>query len=69
MMNRSNPKLHRELVSFPLDDPQSTLRFSDRLTRENGEAIDDTQRVIFEDQRFLYLSLSKGDIVPPDLLP
>lgn len=43
-----NTDLWNRLEAFDLDDPETGLKFSDRLARENGWSGDFTKRVIRE---------------------
>jgi uncharacterized protein (TIGR04222 family) len=64
-MNQHQPDLYRQIQDFQLDDPQSKLRFSDRLAREQDWSIGYTRSVIEEYRRFLLLSVVAGHIVTP----
>jgi len=60
-----NTALWQKLESFPLDDPSSGLRFSDRLARENGWSAAHSSGVIAEYRKFLYLCATAGHPVTP----
>jgi len=60
-------ELWDKVKSFELDDPQSSLSFTDRLTRENGWKIQYTTRTIYEYKKFIYLLLiSRHPLTPSD---
>ena len=66
MMNeRDKTELWARLKDFDLDDPESKLRFSDRLARENGWTEAYTLRVLEEYKRFIYLCRVAGHPVTP----
>ena len=64
-MNQHQRDMYRQIQEFQLDDPQSKLRFSDRLAREQGWSIGYTRSVIEEYRRFLVLSVVAGHTVTP----
>jgi hypothetical protein len=53
------------IVAFQLDDPGSSLPFSQRLARENGWSRHYAIRVIVEYKRFCYLAMTTGHSVSP----
>ena len=66
MMNeRDKTELWARLKDFDLDNPESKLRFSDRLARENGWTEAYTLRVLEEYKRFIYLCRVAGHPVTP----
>lgn len=62
---RSQPNLYRAISEFQIDEPHSTLTFTDRLARDNGWASDYARRVVEEYKRFAFLSVVAGHIVAP----
>ena len=55
------------ILSFPLDDPKSGLKFSTRLAQENQWSSDFTSRAITEYRRFLILCAEVDHpVTPPD---
>ena len=60
-----DPQLWSRIESFPLDDPSSGLRFSERLARENGWSAAFTESVLKEYRKFIYLCASSGHAVTP----
>lgn len=53
---RSDPSLFNRLAVFTLDDPNASLTFSDRLTRENGRSRAFAIGAIDEYRKFVYLA-------------
>lgn len=52
---------------FPLDDPQASFSFTDRLARENGWDLPYAIRAVNEYKKFMFLiSLGKGPLTPSD---
>lgn len=57
--------LRERLEHFDLDVPNSHLKFSERLARENNWTIRHARRVIVEYKRFLELAVTAGHTVTP----
>lgn len=47
--------LWERIAAFELDDPDSSLMFSDRLARENGWTKEFALRAVFEYKRFMFM--------------
>ena len=59
--------LWNKIQAFPLDDPGSSLCFSDRLARENGWDLKFTLRAIEEYKRFMFLiCIAQHPLTPSD---
>jgi hypothetical protein len=66
-MTEEQQSIWNKIKGFELDDPTSSLMFSDRLSRENGWTVDYTLRCIFEYKRFMFLIfISKHPLTPSD---
>lgn len=57
--------LRERLDRFDLDDPDSRLKFSERLARENNWTLRYARRVVAEYKRFLELAVTAGHTVTP----
>lgn len=57
--------LYDRIRSFPLDEPDSELKFSRRLARENGWSQDYADRVVLEYRKFAFLAVAAGHPVTP----
>lgn len=66
-MDQSELNLLEKLMSFELDDSNSSFTFSDRLARENDWSLEYSIRAIHEYKRFIYLIIiSKEPLTPSD---
>lgn len=66
-MNVNQLKLWNQIKSFELDDPDSSLSFTDRLARENGWTIEFSIRAILEYKKFIFLlTISNHPLTPSD---
>jgi hypothetical protein len=66
-MNDKEMKLFEEIQAFKLDDNSTSLKFSDRLARENGWTKTYTQRVIDEYKKFIFLCcITDSGVTPSD---
>jgi hypothetical protein len=63
--HREDDPLWARIKDFSLDDPGSTLSFSQRLARENGWSRYYASRAIEEYRKFCYLAMSAGHPVTP----
>lgn len=54
---RLQPSLYRAISEFQIDEPGSSLTFTDRLARDNGWSADYARRVVEEYKRFAFLSV------------
>ena len=64
-MNRNHTDLLNQISKFEIDHGGETLRFADRLARENGWRRDYAQRVVDEYKRFIFLAMTAGHQVTP----
>lgn len=65
----SNPVLWGALASYAFDPPEATVRFEDKLSRENGWSRSFGRRAIEEYRRFLYLTAeSRQPVSPSDVI-
>lgn len=66
-MNTSQQELWRQILQFPLDDPEAAFSFSERLARENDWSLDFALRVSLEYKKFMFLvSLHEEALTPSD---
>jgi hypothetical protein len=66
-MNPQNAELWERLQRFSFDETGTSLRFVDRLAKENHWSLERAGRAIEEYRRFLYLAATAGHPVsPPD---
>jgi hypothetical protein len=52
------------ILSYEIDDPQSSFKFSDRLAQENMWTKEYSLRVIEEYKKFMYLAAKYGNVTP-----
>jgi hypothetical protein len=52
------------ILSYKIDDPESSLKFSDRLAQENMWTKEYSKRVVEEYQKFMYLARTQGNVTP-----
>lgn len=52
------------IMSYEIDDPQSSFKFSDRLAQENMWTKEYSLRVMEEYKKFMYLAAAYGDVTP-----
>jgi hypothetical protein len=64
-MTPSQEILWKEIKSFELDDPESSLSFSDRLARENGWDLEYSLRTILEYKKFIFLLMVANHPLTP----
>jgi uncharacterized protein (TIGR04222 family) len=64
-MNAAQSKLWDRIAALEIDDPESSLTFSRRLSRENLWAEPFAYRVVEEYRRFLFLAMAAGHPVTP----
>ena len=64
-MNATNDALWPKIESFPLDEPNDALTFTQRLARENAWSVEFARRVVEEYRRFLFLAMRAGHPVTP----
>jgi hypothetical protein len=66
-MTFKESELWNKIEAFELDDPDSSLTFSERLARENGWSLEYTLRSIEEYKRFMFLiSIADHPLTPSD---
>lgn len=66
-MPDTSDTLLEKILAFPIDHPDSSFSFSDRLSRENGWSKAFTQRTILEYKKFIYLIvISDHPMTPSD---
>ena len=65
VMNDQQTALYERLRWFSLDDPNSQLKFSHRLARENGWSMEYAERVLAEYRRFIYLVAAGNEELTP----
>lgn len=65
MSHNKNTKLWKRLEQFEFDSGTPSFGFSDRLARENGWTQAETEKVILEYKRFVFLAMTAGHPVTP----
>ena len=66
-MTIEHQNLWESIRAFPLDSPQASLTFSDRLARENDWQLEFALRVILEYKKFIFLiSTTDHPLTPSD---
>lgn len=66
-MTTDQNTLWEKIKDFELDDPTSTLTFTDRLARENGWSIEYAIRAIHEYKKFIFmLCIAEHSLTPSD---
>lgn len=66
-MTQQEKDLWKRIEAFELDKPEYSLKFSDRLARENGWSVSFALRVISEYKRFIFLCMiSREGVTPSD---
>ena len=67
VMNDAQEVLWNKIKDFELDDPSSSLTFTDRLARENGWTIEFAVRATHEYKKFIFmLCVSNESLTPSD---
>jgi hypothetical protein len=71
MLNQRLPYLSdplwQKIVTFSIDDPDSALTFTDRLSRENGWSMEFAVRAVGEYKKFMYLlCIADHPLTPSD---
>jgi uncharacterized protein (TIGR04222 family) len=64
-MDRERSQLWQKIRDFELDDPSSSLTFTERLARENDWSLGFADRVVQEYKRFIYLAATASHQVTP----
>lgn len=64
-MTKEQKKLWEKIKDFEIDDPESSLSFSDRLARDNDWPIEFALRAINEYKKFIFLIVSSKDPKTP----
>jgi hypothetical protein len=64
-MTLTQAPLWEKIKTFELDEPDSSLSFSDRLARENGWELEYALGAIEEYKRFMYLICATGEPCTP----
>jgi hypothetical protein len=64
-MKKENLLLWDKIKEFELDDPNSSMTFTDRLAKENGWTHEFSVRAILEYKRFLFLICVSGQPLTP----
>ena len=64
-MTMANSSLLNNILTFEIDDPNSSFTFSDRLSRENGWSTEYSHRVILEYKKYIYLLCISGHPLTP----
>lgn len=64
-MNTNDAALWDRIRKFPIDRDDATLTFTARLARENGWTRAYAKRVVEEYKRFMFLTVTAGQIVTP----
>ena len=64
-MNPEHAELYQRIRGFPLDRPEHSLSFTDRLAVENGWSRAYAERVVEEYRKFAFLAIAAGHSVTP----
>lgn len=66
-MTREQQQLWKKIKAFEIDDPDSSMTFTDRLARENGWTLEFALRAVEEYKKFIFLvGVIKHPLTPSD---